>query len=115
MNPIVTLTPLLARPGSHRLAICAQSREAFASAVLELMRQWERVEIGEPSQLPISGWWHGGGRVRNKVATGPVPTTPFPELALHHFSDKANKQGSRVRDGRGAVRLGPPPHPWEHP
>jgi hypothetical protein len=68
VNPIVTLTPLLARPGSHRLAICAESREAFASVVLELIRQWERVEISEPSQLPISGWWHGSGRVRNKVA-----------------------------------------------
>ena len=68
MNPIVTLTPLLARPGSHRLAICAENREAFASVVLELMRQWERVEISEPPQLPISGWWHGSGRVRNKVA-----------------------------------------------
>ena len=68
VNPIVTITPLLASPGSHRLAICAENREAFASVVLELMRQWERVEISEPSQFPVSGWWHGSGRVRNKVA-----------------------------------------------
>ena len=68
MNPIVTITPSLASPGSHRLAICAENREAFASVVLELMRQWERVEISEPSQLEFSGWWHGSGRVRNKVA-----------------------------------------------
>ena len=53
VNPIVTLTPLLARPGSHRLAICAENREAFASVVLELMSQWERVEISEA--VPIAG------------------------------------------------------------
>jgi hypothetical protein len=68
VNPIVTITPSLASPGFYRLAICAENREAFASVVLELMRQWGRVEIGEPSQLEFSGWWHGSGRVRNKVA-----------------------------------------------
>ena len=67
MNPIVTITPSLARPGSHCLLICAESREAFATVVLELMREWERVEISEPAQLPLSAWWHGSGRVRNKV------------------------------------------------
>ena len=35
VNPIVTITPSQASPGSHRLAICAENREVFASVVLE--------------------------------------------------------------------------------
>ena len=49
-------------------AVGGRSMRKIASVVLELMRQWERVEISEPSQFPVSGRWHGSGRVRNKVA-----------------------------------------------
>jgi hypothetical protein len=66
---IVTVTPSLASPGTRCLLISAESREAFASVILELMCHWEHVSIGEPTQLPRSGWWYGAGRLRNEIAT----------------------------------------------
>jgi hypothetical protein len=114
LNPIVTITPLLASPGSYRLAICAENREAFASVVMELRRQWERVEISELSQLPLSGWWHGSGRVRNKViapsvrvrgevAVGGLTQTTRGALGVADHMNRPGSATSTVPKATGAV------------
>jgi hypothetical protein len=95
LGTIVTVTPSLASPGTRCLQISAESREAFASVILELMRHWEHVTIGEPSQLPRSGWWYGTGHLRNEIAATSRERVSG-EMTL--VTDKGRREQEALRD-----------------